>query len=276
MSNSRLAVCSWSLQPANPAELVRLLASLDLPRVQLALSPVMNDRENWGDTVEILWAEGIRIISGMMEMASEDYSTLKTIAETGGVRPDATWPANRQHAEAVADLAADHGIRLVTFHAGFLPEDAGDPERGKLIDRLRQVADLFAARGLELALETGQETADTLMEALDEIDRPNVGINFDPANMILYGKGDPVEALKKLAPRVKQIHIKDAVPTTEPGTWGAETPAGQGAVAWPAFFEVALTIDPPVNFVIEREGGDDRLGDIAAAAGLANAFLTDQ
>ena len=276
MPDSRLAVCSWSLQPADPADLVRHLSTLQLPRVQLALSPVISDPPVWGDGVAILRHRGIRIVSGMMTTAGEDYSTLQAIAETGGVRPDSTWPANRDHARAVADLAADNGIRLVTFHAGFLPEDPGDPERSKLIDRLREIADMFSERGLELGLETGQETADTLLEALAELDRPNVGVNFDPANMILYGKGDPVESLTKLVGRVKQIHIKDAIPTAEPGTWGSEVAAGQGEVDWLSFFAVALTIDPPVNFVIEREAGEDRMGDIAAAAGLVTAFLSGQ
>lgn len=276
MPHQRLAVCSWSLQPADPAELVRMLATLELPRVQLALSPVVGDPSIWGDAIAILRRRDIRVVSGMMAMEGEDYSTLQTIAETGGIRPDATWPANRDHARAVADLAADNGVRLVTFHAGFLPEETTDPERWKLLDRLRQIADMFAERGLELGLETGQETADTLLEALDQLDRPNVGINFDPANMILYGKGDPVDALRKLAPRVKQIHIKDAIPTTAPGTWGSEVAAGQGEVDWPAFFAVALTIDPQISFVIEREAGEDRMGDIAAAAGLATAFLPGQ
>jgi sugar phosphate isomerase/epimerase len=161
----------------------------------------------------------------------------------------------------------------VTFHAGFLPEDDGDPERAVLLDRLRAVADLFADRGLRLGLETGQETAETLAAVLDELERPNVGVNFDPANMILYGKGDPVEALRRLAPRVVQVHVKDAVPTNAPGTWGRETPVGAGAVDWPAFMAVALAIDPPVDFVIEREAGADRTDDVRAASELIRRHL---
>ena len=86
--------------------------------------------------------------------------------------------------------------------------------------------------------------------------------------MILYDKGDPVDALRRLAPYVKQVHVKDALPTREPGTWGREVPAGEGAVDWPTFLEVAFALTPPVDFVIEREAGDDRIKDIVAARKL--------
>src|SRR5690606_27919335 len=139
-------------------------------------SPVVNDPTTWGRAFESLEEAGIRVLSGMMAMAGEDYSTLASIARTGGVRPNETWPANLDHARAIASLAAEHGIALVTFHAGFIPEHSADPERRTLLDRLRAIADLFAQRGLKLAFETGQENADTLLEALNALDRPNVGV----------------------------------------------------------------------------------------------------
>ena len=265
MSISRLAVCSWSLQPGDPHDLVELLDRTGLDAIQLALSPVIREPAVWGGVFEPLAEAGVRIVSGMMATAGEDYSTLDSIARIGGVRPDETWEANLAHAEAVADLAAARGIELVTFHAGFIPEQRDDPERAGLLDRLRAIADLFAGRGLRLGLETGQETAATLLEALADLGRPNVGVNFDPANMILYGKGDPVEALRLLAEHVVQIHIKDALPAEKPGRWGTEVPYGDGAVDWPAFFAVATAIQPPVNLIIEREAGDDHIADITWA-----------
>jgi L-ribulose-5-phosphate 3-epimerase len=109
------------------------------------------------------------------------------------------------------------------LHAGFLPHEETDPAFGKLLGRIRAVADLFAAQGIELGLETGQETAETLRLFLQKLDRPNVGVNFDPANMILYDKGDPIQALQLLRPWLKQCHIKDANRT--------ECPA-LGAMKW--------------------------------------------
>ncbi len=273
MKNSRIGVCSWSLRAAEASELVDMLRRIDLGSLQLALSPIIHQPTVWGSAIAELRRAGVQIVSGMMAMAGEDYSSLESIARTGGVQLDEMWPANQKHAEAAALLAADEGIDLVTFHAGFIPEDRNDPERGKLLDRLRIIAQIFEKRELRLGFETGQETAATLDEAMVELSCPNVGVNFDPANMILYGKGDPVEALRVLAPRVVQIHIKDAVATDTPGTWGTEVPVGEGAVDWPAFFEVALGIDPPVNFIIEREAGEDRSADILAARDLIDTYV---
>lgn len=266
-------MCSWSLRAAEASELVDMLRRIDLGSLQLALSPIIHQPTVWGSAIAELRRAGVQIVSGMMAMAGEDYSSLESIARTGGVQLDEMWPANQKHAEAAALLAADEGIDLVTFHAGFIPEDRNDPERGKLLDRLRIIAQIFEKRELRLGFETGQETAATLDEAMVELSCPNVGVNFDPANMILYGKGDPVEALRVLAPRVVQIHIKDAVATDTPGTWGTEVPVGEGAVDWPAFFEVALGIDPPVNFIIEREAGEDRSADILAARDLIDTYV---
>jgi sugar phosphate isomerase/epimerase len=273
MMNSRIGVCSWSLRPVSPGQVIDALERAGLNCLQLALRPIVDEPTVWESAVSRLRGAGIEVASGMMAMAGEDYSSLESIARTGGVRLDATWPANLAHAEAVASLAADEGLDLVTFHGGFLPEDRTDPERAKLLERLRIVADIFANHQLRLGFETGQETAQTLVEALDDLGCPNVGVNFDPANMILYGKGDPIEALRLLAPHVVQVHVKDALPTTTPGTWGTEVPVGDGAVDWQAFFEVALTIDPPVNFIIEREAGADPSTDIPKARELIQTYV---
>ncbi len=273
MPTSRIGVCSWSLQPTGVDSLVDKLRGLPLNGIQLALGPLADEVAEWEGAVERLGEAGFEVISGMMAFAGEDYSTLESIARTGGVRPDETWMDNYVHAEAIAAVAARYDIGLVTFHAGFLPEDVADPERDRLIERVRDVADLFAASDIQLALETGQETADTLLQALHDIDRPNLGVNFDPANMILYGKGEPVAAMVALKPHVRQIHIKDAIPAETPDAWGTEVAAGTGAVDWPAFFEVATSIEPEVDYVIEREAGNERTNDIAAARELIGRYM---
>ena len=241
-----------------------MVQSLGLSRVQLAL----NDHRGsaGGAAIGTTLAEaGIEIVSGMFGTVGEDYSTLETIKETGGVVPDATWEENLTIARDVVETAKSLGLTLVTFHAGFLPEDAEDPDYAKLIDRLRTVAGLFAAEGIDLAFETGQEEAGILAKFLDDLAAPNVGVNFDPANMILYAKGDPVEGLRVLAPCLKQVHVKDAVQTTEPGTWGSEVVVGTGEVDWPAFLAVLDEVGYDGALVVEREAGDDRVADILAA-----------
>jgi L-ribulose-5-phosphate 3-epimerase len=97
-------------------------------------------------------------------------------------------------------------------------------------------------------------------------------VNFDPANMILYGMGDPVDAVRTLAPRIAQVHVKDALPTRVPGTWGSEVRVGSGAVDWTAFVAALATIPATVRLAVEREAGSDRVGDIRAALDLLRAL----
>jgi sugar phosphate isomerase/epimerase len=276
-------VCSWSLRPESPADLVEKVLACGVRSVQLALDPIRDGRWRCDDVASRLRVAGIRVASGMMACKGEDYSTLDSIRRTGGLRPDDAWEDNLKAAEGDSVLAMRLGIRLVTFHAGFLPEDHADPLRSVMIGRLRQVAEIYASRRVRVAFETGQETAETLEGHLSELaegggDAPlpaayAPGVNFDPANMILYGMGEPVAALRRLAPRVAQIHLKDALPTKTPGEWGTEVPVGQGAVDWPAFFGVVREAGLGCDFMIEREAGSQRIEEVRAARDLATRVL---
>lgn len=270
---NRVAVCSWSLQPADVTELVERVQRTGVAAVQLALDPVRTGAMPLPELAAALAAAGITVVSGMMAMAGEDYATLESIRRTGGIRPDATWPANLDAAGENARLARALGLRLVTFHAGFLPHDPADPERAVMLERLRQLAAVFAAEGVALALETGQESADTLLGLLRELGRGDVGVNFDPANMILYGMGDPVTALRRLAPHVRQVHVKDARAAARPGEWGTEVPAGEGDVDWASFFAVLHAERIGADLVIEREAGTERVGDVRQAHDLVRRLL---
>ena len=266
MISSRLAVCSWSLQPESPAQLVERVLATGVGRVQLALDPLRADPARWGDTPHRLAAAGITVVSGMFGTLGEDYTTLETIKRTGGIVPDATWDENWRNIQATAELAARLGLKLVTFHSGFLPHDPSDPAYGKLRSRLQKVGDAFAARGIRLGLETGQETAETLAAFLEGLGRGDVGVNFDPANMLLYDKGDPVTSLRRLGRWLKQVHIKDAVRTRVPGTWGEEVVVGTGEVDWRRFFEALSDLGYRGDLCIEREAGSQRVADIRTAA----------
>ena len=119
----------------------------------------------------------------------EDYTTLDSIARTGGIRPSTTWPAN--------EAGSSHGgpggqIRNRTDHAPCGFHDPDDPDRASMVSSSSS-GSIFSEQGCRLGFETGQESAATLLEVLDEIGHPGIGVNFDPANMILYGMGDPVE-----------------------------------------------------------------------------------
>jgi len=119
----RLAVCSWSLQPTGPLDLVQKLNATGIPRVQLALDPLRESPAIWDGTATLFAQNNITIASGMFGCVGEDYSTLETIRLTGGIAPDATWKENLENIETSVALAARLGLKLVTFHAGFLPHD---------------------------------------------------------------------------------------------------------------------------------------------------------
>ncbi|MDX2133088.1 MAG: sugar phosphate isomerase/epimerase family protein [Planctomycetota bacterium] len=264
----RLGVCSWSLRPGSPADLCEAVRACGLARVQLALDPIRSGQWDEDATVRALRDAGIIVVSGMIAMHGEDYSTLESIRRTGGVRQDALWGDNFRATEANAALAQRLGLSLVTFHAGFLPHDL-TPERRTMVDRVRQLAQLFASRGVRLALETGQETAETLIDVLQSVNaslptRWQVGVNFDPANMILYGMGDPIDALRMLRSHARQVHAKDATVATTPGEWGTEVPVGAGQVDWREFAHVLRGFEGSV--IIEREAGETRVEDVRRAA----------
>ena len=263
--DAKLAVCSWSLRPADPRELLAQLENIGIRRVQIALDPLRELPAVWGGLPELCARNGVEFVSGMFGTVGEDYSTLESIRRTGGVVPDATWPENWRNIQAAADIAEKLGLKLVTFHAGFLPHEPNDPGFHTLLNRMTLIADLFAAKGIDLALETGQETAETLGLFLQKLGKTSVGVNFDPANMILYDKGDPISALQSLGPWLKQCHIKDAVKTKVPGAWGAEVPVGTGEVDWRAFLRMLENLVFKGNLAIEREAGGQRVADIRTA-----------
>jgi L-ribulose-5-phosphate 3-epimerase len=262
---ARLAVCSWSLQPADPKDLADKLRATGIHRTQLALDPLRENPALWGHAADTLRQNDISIISGMFGTIGEDYTTLETIRRTGGIAPDNTWEQNLANIQVTAELAQKLGLRLVTFHAGFMPHNPAEPNFAKMLARLAKVADIFGARKLTLGLETGQETAPVLVSLLERLGRENVGVNFDPANMILYDKGNPIQALRELGSWIRQVHIKDATRTGSPGTWGEEVPADEGEVDWRSFFPTLKELNFTGDFVIEREAGDRRVTDIQTA-----------
>jgi L-ribulose-5-phosphate 3-epimerase len=269
----RLAVSSWSLLPRNPRELVERVRAAGLDAVQLALDPVRTGAMPLERLRAELQATGVRVLSGMMAIADGNRGTLESRRRLGGLVSDATWQANLAAAQEDARVAEELGITLVTFDAGFIPPDAGDPRRRVLVDRVRRIARVFADRGVRVALETGQETADTLADVLAELGDTGTGANFDPANVILYGTGDPIRALRRLAPWVRQVHIKDAVAADRPGEVGREVPVGEGDVDWTAFFAALRAAELRVDLVIEREAGEQRVADVRRARELIEQYV---
>jgi sugar phosphate isomerase/epimerase len=267
----RIGVCSWSYQrPLR--EVADEMAKIGVKGIDLALTPFVapDGRHGVEEGEEALafakaqFASGAwRLFATMISFPQEDYSTLETIRKTGGVVPDDCWPRNREIAAAAAELSGTLGAPYMLFHAGFLDE-SNPAAYAAYVERVSFVRDACAKAGVQLILESGQETAEDLARFLRDV--PGLYVNFDPANMILYGKGRPMEALETLVPWIRKIHVKDADATAVPGTWGTERPWGEGQVGGAAFIDALNGLGFTGNLTIEREGGDDRVGDIARAA----------
>ena len=262
-----IAVCSWSLRPASTAELAGTILKLGLSDVQLALAELsqMDPAKRQAELAALKRAK-IRLTGGMLHFAGEDYSSIARIRDTGGFIPDAEWPARKTITADVAKLAAELGAGHVMAHVGFVPPHANADGYRHALGRVREVARLFAAQGVALHMETGQEPAAELLSFLTDLAEPNVFINFDPANMILYGAGDPLAAIAVLGAHIKHVHAKDATASNKPGEeWGAEVPFGAGDVNVPAFLAALRQINYTGPLAIEREAGENRAGDVAYA-----------
>ena len=141
------------------------------------------------------------------------------------------------------------------MHIGFVP-DSSTASYADLIRTTRELLDYVKANGQNLHLETGQETAEHLLHFIADVGRDNLFINFDPANMILYGNGDPIEALKKVGHLVRSIHCKDAkwaAPEVRGQAWGSETALGEGDVGMETFLRTLKEIGYEGPLTIERE-----------------------
>ncbi len=131
------------------------------------------------------------------------------MARTVGLVPPTTREERVARTKAVSDVAAKLGIDSIACHIGFVPEDAGEQLYMDIRDVAREICDYCENNGQSFTLETGQEPAQVLLRFIEDVERPNLKINFDPANMILYGTGDPIEALDVLGKHVVSVHCKD-------------------------------------------------------------------
>ena len=267
----RIGVCSWSWRKS----LVEVAAAMEkagVKGIHLALGPFIapderhgaaESKETWEFVKSQVKSGKWKLMSTMVGTIGEDYSTLETIKKTGGIVPDATWEGNKKIVTEGAKLTKELGCKYMSLHAGFL--DESDPKAfATYVERVSWMRDEAKKYGVTILLESGQETAEDLVKFLEKV--PGVYVNFDPANMILYGKGEPREAVKLLAPWIRQVHVKDALFTEKPGTWGTEVPWGDGAVGARAFIAELEKAGYKGNYVIEREAGNNRAAEIGLAA----------
>lgn len=256
----------------DPVETLAEVKSLGVRCGQLGIPgglSLQGAAEAWKRALE---SERFSLITVFCAFTGEDYADIPTVQDTVGFIPRATRAEREARTLEVSDFAAALGVSSIALHVGFVPEDSSNPDYVAVREMVRRVCDHAARHNQTFALETGQEPAPVLQRFMEDVNRPNLWINFDPANMILYGSGDPVEALDVLGSKVISVHAKDGdwPPRDRPGALGEEKPLGQGSVGIARFIRKLREIGYAGALNIEREIPDaaQRLLDIKAAVEL--------
>ena len=256
---------------ASPEEIVANAASFGVRCGQLGvhgtadLGPAAIDA--WRAALD---KHGIAVVTAFAAFQGESYASIPECAATVGYVPRETRAAREERTYLISDFAkALGGIPGLASHIGCVPHDAGDPDYIAVRDLVRRLCDRCAANGQTFALETGQEPADVLRQFILDVDRPNLKVNFDPANMILYGSGEPLEALEVVKDWLVTVHCKDGTWPPAPGEWGKEMPLGQGDVGMDRYVAKLKEIGYVGPLTIEREIlGEEQRADILGAIDL--------
>ncbi len=247
--------------------------ALEVPTIQLhAPETATRTPDHARRFLDKLQSLGIRLTAVFGGFAGESYADIPTVTRTVGLVPAATREERTREMKEIADFARLLGCDVVALHLGFVPHDKNDPLYGEVLTVTRDICDHCKTQKQALHLETGQEPADALLQFIGDVDRDNLFINFDPANMILYGSGEPIEALEKVGRYVRSVHCKDAKWAARPGQeWGSEVALGQGDVGMERFLRTLDKIGYRGPLTIEREIPQDperQKTEIGGALGL--------
>ena len=260
----------------DPAESLEKVKRVGVNNAQMGCPP---DEYLSGEKFEELKAaiedSGITITTVFCGFAGESYADIPTVKETVGYVPEATREERVQKTFAISEFAKGLGVDAIAAHIGFIPEDHDDPLFQTMVETIQRIADYAAKNGQIFSLETGQESAEALLQFLKAVDRDNVKVNFDPANMILYGSGEPIEAIEVLKDYIVSVHAKDANWSDKPKeTFGVEMPLGEGQVDMKKFIEKLKEIGFDGYITIEREiSGDQQIEDIKKGVALLRELV---
>ena len=195
---------------------------------------------------------------------------------TLGLVPPAYRFVRLEELKKASDFAELIGVNKIITHVGFIPENPDDPNFVGTVAAVRHVAGYMKAKNQYFLFETGQETPVTMLRTIQAIGLDNLAINFDTANLILYGKANTLDALDVFGKYVMETHIKDGLYPTDGMTLGTETPAGEGKANIPAVVKKLGELGFEGTFTIEREiTGDKQISDIIIARDLVKAAMAD-
>jgi L-ribulose-5-phosphate 3-epimerase len=233
---------------------LQYLQTFGLRTGQLGVPPSVDCARALTEWKAALASSSILLTSAVCCYAGEDYSSLERVHESVGFTTPRYRTERIVRTRDIAEFAHALGITAVSCHIGFIPADPSERLYTELLDLTRVLCDTCAAYKQDFVLETGQEAAVVLLGFIADVDRPNLKVNFDPANMILYASGDPIEALALLQPHVLSVHCKDGnSPVAGTGLLGIECAIGDGEVDFPAFLRQLKHMDYRGQLTIERE-----------------------
>jgi len=253
---------------------------LGIPTIQIHAPHAGNRNQETAD--EILARLGkynIAVTAVFGGFDGESYADIPTVVKTVGLVPKDTRAKRLEEMKEISDFAKMLGCDVIALHLGFVPHDAEDPDYAEIVEVTKELCQHAEKNGQALHLETGQETATGLVQFIDDTGCKNLFVNFDPANMILYGAGDPIEALELLGARVKSCHCKDATWAAQPGEeWGEEKKLGDGDVGMKKYLETLDKIGYHGPLTIEREIPQDparQKEEIGHAVGLLKQLKSE-
>lgn len=195
---------------------------------------------------------------------------------TLGIVPEAYREERVKVLRRWADFASRAGVPAIVTHCGFIPENMTDPAYPGVVDTIADVAAYCKRLGIGFWLETGQETPLVLLRTIERVGLDNVGINLDPANLIMYGKGNPVDALDVFGPYVRNVHVKDGKYPTNGDELGPEVQVGHGKVDFPALLGRLRELGFRGELIIEREiWGEEQARDIRETVGRLKEWLRE-
>jgi sugar phosphate isomerase/epimerase len=241
---------------------------LHIPTAHILAPPKnMRTKEGIEQLQEAFHRAGVRITTVFCGFNGESYSDIPAVQSTVGLVPPLWRNARLDEAKRISDFTKEMGVTSTALHIGFIPENSDLVSYDNIVLAARSLSLHCQANGQLFCLETGQEPADVLAGFIKDVDCSNLAINFDPANMILYGSGEPIPALTLLGSFVKSVHCKDAKWSSQPKIqWGQETPLGEGDVNIKLFLATLKEIGYNGPLTIEREiQGEKQIKDFEKA-----------
>jgi len=274
MAKHVVGAALWSLAMDDTVASLEKVAEIGYEAVQLTFRQESDATPEGLDRIRAaLERTGLAVPAGCIIFPGEDYSSIKSIRATGGFIDPKDFPERLEQCKVWSGAFADLGLDHVTIHAGFIPP-AGDDAHAEFMERFAIAVDAIHDAGLTVGLETGQESGEDLLRAMDELGREYLSVNFDPANFVLYGSDDPLAAARVLGPRTSMAHMKDGTASDRPGeVWGDDVPLGTGEVP---LEDVIRTLEAggfAGALVVEREAGQDRIGDLTRARKVLERLL---